>query len=164
MAGGAGPGTAWPGRAGRGRAGAGRGVAWLRGPGRGGRCGEPGLPGRDAVAVGAARIRGDQQPPRPGVVGAAAALPPAAGRFDGERGGVMVGADVHPPGVRGQVVDPVRDRLALWAGEVVVADLDRVALGPPLPPGVLILPDLLLLLGVHADHRVAGILVRPGLL
>ncbi len=36
----------------------------------------------------------------------------------------------------------------------MVADPDRVALRPPLPALLRILPDLLLLLGVHADHRV----------
>ena len=40
----------------------------------------------------------------------------------------------------------------------------RLALGPPLPARVLELPDQLLFLGVHADHRVAGALVGPGLL
>jgi hypothetical protein len=38
------------------------------------------------------------------------------------------------------------------------------ALGPPLAPGVAELPDELLLLGVHADHRVSGALVGLDLL
>ena len=77
----------------------------------------------------------------------------------------MVGADVHPAGVGGQVVDPVRDRLAQAVlGEVVRRGLARAGPGPPFAAGVLELPDQLLLLGVHADHRVAGVLVGPGLL
>lgn len=47
------------------------------------------------------------------IVTAAGGHPPAADRFHGESGGVVVGADVDPPGVGGQVVDPVRDGLAL---------------------------------------------------
>ena len=43
------------------------------------------------------------------------------------------------------------------------ADPHRLALGPPRPAGISHLPDLLLLLAVHADHRVACRLVTPGL-
>jgi hypothetical protein len=44
------------------------------------------------------------------------------------------------------------------------ADFGRLALRPPFPAAVLVLPDQLLLLGVHTDHRLAGRLVSPGLL
>ena len=69
----------------------------------------------------------------------------------------MVGADRHPAGVGGHVVDAVRDGLAqLLVGEVVHVD----PLGLPgrlvLPAAVLELPDQFLLLGVHRYHR------RPG--
>jgi hypothetical protein len=48
----------------------------------------------------------------------------------------MVGAHAHEPGVRGQVVDPVRDHHAqLLIREAVVADLDRVPLGCQDRPG-----------------------------
>ena len=40
----------------------------------------------------------------------------------------------------------------------------RLALGPPFPARVLELTDQLLLLGVHADHRVRGVLVGFDLL
>jgi hypothetical protein len=36
---------------------------------------------------------------------------------------------------------------------------DRLTLGPPLAPGVAERTDQLLLLGIHADHRVTGRLV-----
>ena len=59
--------------------------------------GELGLPRAGAVAVGAARVRGDQQPPGPWVGSPARRVPPAADRFDGERGGVVVGAGGTQP-------------------------------------------------------------------
>ena len=57
-----------------------------------------GFPRAGAVAVGAAGVRGDQQPPGQGVVAAPGCLPPAADRFHREGGGVMVGAhaDTQP--------------------------------------------------------------------
>ena len=93
-------------------------VPLRRGPGRemadgdlqpgfhGQRC-QLGLPRPGAVAVGAARIRGDQQPPGQRIVAAADRFPPAADRLHGERGGVVVGADGHPAGVAGEVIHPV---------------------------------------------------------
>ena len=77
----------------------------------------------------------------------------------------MVGADGHPAGVRGQVIDPVRHRLARAVpGEVMGPGRRRLALGPPLAARVLELADQLLLLGVHADHRIGGVLVGLDLL
>ncbi len=82
-------------------------------------------------------------------------LPPAADGGHGERGGVVVGADGHPAGVGGDVVDPVRDRLAqLLVREVVSLHPLRVSARPPLAAAVLVLPDEFLLLSVHADHRL----------
>jgi hypothetical protein len=47
---------------------------------------------------------------------------PAAQRLHRERGGVMIGPDIHPAGVRRHIVDPVGDRLAqVQVGEVVRA-------------------------------------------
>ena len=133
-------------------------------PGPGSQGGELGLPRAGAVAVGAARVRGDQQPPGQRIVAAPGCLPPAADRLHGERGGVVVGADVHPAGVRRQVIDPVRDRLAqLPVREVVGADPGWLALRPPLPAAVFELADQFLLLGVHADHGVPGRLVLADL-
>ena len=76
----------------------------------------------------------------------------------------MVGAHVDEPGVRAHVIDPVRDHVAfLPVSEAMIADLHRVALAPPFPPGLRILADLLLLLGIHADHRLGGGQVLFGL-
>ena len=48
--------------------------------------------------------------------------------------------------------------------EVVDLDLLGLAFGLPLPSAVLVGPDQFLLLGVHADHRVAGgqVVAWPG--
>src|SRR5439155_6411648 len=55
----------------------------------------------------------------------------------------------------GDVIDAVGDRLAeLLVLEVVHTDQLGLALGPPLPPGVLEIPDQLLLFGVDRDHRL----------
>jgi hypothetical protein len=78
----------------------------------------------------------------------ATVLPPATDRGDGERGSVVIGADVDPAGVRGDVADPVRDRLArsLPVKEVMGLDLGRQPLRLPLSAPVLVLADKFLLL------------------
>src|SRR5258707_5396598 len=75
--------------------------------------------------------------------------------------------DAHPPEVRGQLVDAIRNGVRdIRSGEekAVVLHPDRVAAGAPLPPGVRQPPEMLLLLRVHADHRLPGRLMLPGLL
>lgn len=68
-------------------------------------------------------------------------------------------------GLRRQVIDSVRDRLAeIGVGEVVSADPDRNALAMPLTSGVLVVPDQLLLFRVDAHHRVSHGLELLGLL
>lgn len=107
-----------------------------------GQRGQFGFPRAGAVAVGAARVRGDQQPPRVRIVAAPLAVPPAADGLHGEGGGVVVRADADPSGVRCQIVDPVRDGLAqLRVREVVRPYLDRFALTVPLGAGVLVVAD-----------------------
>ncbi|RPK84534.1 hypothetical protein EES46_24045 [Streptomyces sp. ADI98-10] len=134
-------------------------------PGFRGQAGEVEFPGPGAIAVGPARIGSDQQPGSLRVVGPALAVPPAADRLHRERGGVVVGADIDPAGVRRQVVDAVRDGLAQQRiGEVVDADRHRIACGPPGTASVVEVADQLSLLGVHADHRLAGIPVITCLL
>src|SRR5271165_3188265 len=123
--------------------------------------GQLGLPQPQPGAVGPAGISGDQQPPAAGVGCLPDRLPPAADRGDGERAGVVVGADVDPAGVRGQVVDPVGHRLAqLLISEVMDADPLGLPGRRPFRAAVLEVPDVLLLLGVHADHRAAAGLER----
>jgi len=77
----------------------------------------------------------------------------------------MAGAGVHPARAGRQVADPVRDGLAqLQAGEVMDVDADRLARGPPFTAAVVVVAGQFLLLGIHADHRLAGIAVLPDLL
>ena len=138
-----------------------------RQPRLGGQGGQLALPDPVPVAVGAARVRGDQQAGGLRVVPAAAHLPPAADGLHGEDGRVVIDTDIHPAGVAGDVVDPVRDRLLhIRAGEeeAVVLHLHRLALRAPLPAAHRQPAQLLPLLGVHADHRLAGRLVVLGLL
>ncbi len=114
-------------------------------PGLRGQGAQLGLPQPGAVAVGSTPVGGDQQPGRVGVSGGGG-LPPAADRGDGERGGVVVGADADPTGVGAQVVDAVGVGLAQGGvDEVVDLDLLRVPGRAPLGSGVLVLPDELFL-------------------
>ena len=83
--------------------------------GLGGERGEFGLPLPGPVPVGAAAVRADQQPGRVGVQGFSDLLPPGCDGVHRERGGVVVGAHRHPPGVGAHVVDPVRVGLAQFA-------------------------------------------------
>ena len=54
----------------------------------------------------------------------------------------MVDAHRDPAGVRGQVVDPVRGRLAqLRIGDVMRGHLDRLTHAAPLPTGGVVLAD-----------------------
>ena len=128
-------------------------------PGLGRQGGQFTLPDVVAVAVGAARVRGDQQPRGLQVVEVAARSPPAADGLDGEHAGVVVDADVDPAAIVGKVIDPIRDRLLhLRAAEeeAVVLDLNGFALRAPLPSGHRQPTQLFPLLGVHADHRLAS--------
>jgi hypothetical protein len=136
-------------------------------PGLGGQDGQFGLPDAVTVAVGSAGIRRDQQPPGLRVVCSAASQPPAADRGDRESRSVVIDADVDPSGVRGDVVDPVGDGLLdLGTGEeeTVVLDLDRIAFRPPFPARDRQPSQLLALLGIDADDRLAAVLVLADLL
>ena len=129
-----------------------------------GKGGQLGLPQPGPVPVGPAAVGGDQQPPRAGVGRLAGLVPPGGDRGHREGGGVVVGAHAHPAGVAGHVVHPVGGHLAqLLVDEVM--DVHRLggALGLPFGAALLERPDIFLLLGVHADHRVPGVHVVPGL-
>jgi hypothetical protein len=74
-----------------------------------------------------------------------------------EGGGVVGDAEIDPPGVGGDVIDTVRDRLAEFGnGKVVHPHWLGLALGPQLTSAVLEVPDKLLLLGIDRDCRIAG--------
>ena len=127
--------------------------------------GEPGLPGPVPVAVGTAGVAGDQQPGGAGVGVLPGQVPPAADRLHRQRGGVPVGADVHEPGVR---LPRRRCRTGSRArrpcpGSHGSAPAPGSPAGRPFPAVLPVVPDLLLLLGVHADHRLPGSQVLFGL-
>ena len=79
----------------------------------------------------------------------------------------MVHPDVHPAAVAGHIVDPEGDRhLSLWSHEeeAVVLHPDRLARQPPDAARTGQHPDVLLLLRIHADHRLSVSLMCLGLL
>jgi hypothetical protein len=127
--------------------------------------GQLGLPRPNPVAIRPAGIGTHQQPIRLRVAATADLLPPTPQRLDRERRGVVVGPDTDPAAVGATIVDPVRDRLAKGGvGEVMEVDLFGLAGGLPLAATVGEAADQLLLLGVHADHRLPGGQLRPSLL
>src|SRR6266545_6121752 len=113
------------------------------------------LPCPAAGVVGAAGVGGNQEPGGIRVVCPPVVLPPATDGLHRELGGVVVGSDVDPSGVVGDVVDPVGDRHRLVVGgERVAVHLDRVFARPPGATGPVTVPEPFLGLGVDADHRL----------
>src|SRR5215472_2642645 len=70
------------------------------------------FPQPDPRAVAAATIGGDEQPGRVGVTRPPEVEPPLADAVYCEGGRVMVDADTHPPGIRGQIIDAIGHRSA----------------------------------------------------
>jgi len=71
--------------------------------------------------------------------------------------------DIDPAGVGAEVVRTVWNRLAQFIIlEVVHSHGQRLALGMPLPPGILKVPHQFLLLGVHGDHGLSALLKPLG--
>jgi hypothetical protein len=67
----------------------------------------------------------------------------------------MVHSDTDPARVGGNIVDAIRHGAAeCFAEEVIHPDFFRLALRPPLPPGVLELTNQFLLLRVDRNHRL----------
>ena len=114
------------------------------------------LPQAVAAPIGTPAVSRDQQAPRRRIRHATHPPPPAPQRLHRERRRVVIDAHAHPARVAGQIVDPVRNRLAEGrVREVVNPNPFRVAARTPLPTGVLERADELLLLGVHRHHRLA---------
>src|SRR5258708_25016912 len=88
---------------------------------------------------------------------AAHAMPPAADALDGEGGGIVIEADADPSLVGGDVVDAVRNGLAVGRNhEVVHTHFFGLALGSQLTAGVPEVANQLLFLGIDRDRRLAG--------
>jgi len=90
------------------------------------------LPGPEPVAVGAARIGGDQEPVGAGEPCPAHLVPPSDG-LDRDLGGVCDVTDTDPAFVVGHAVDPIGDALGVLTqsavGEVVHVDSIEFAFG-----------------------------------
>jgi hypothetical protein len=73
----------------------------------------------------------------------------------------VIGPHAHPTGVGAQVIDPIGNRLTdLGIGKVVHAHPLGLPAGCHSAPAVGKTADQLLLLGSHADHRLARLLVH----
>jgi hypothetical protein len=102
------------------------------------------------VAIGAACVSGNQEPPRLGIKRLAHALPPPPDTLHGEGGGVVVGADTYPRFILANIVNPIGvDPTQLAVDEVVDPYLLGLSLGPKLTAAVLERPDQFFLLGIH---------------
>jgi len=83
--------------------------------------------------------------------------PPTADALHGKTGRIMRTAHGHPPQVEARIVDTAGYRLGeVRVGEVVHIDLDGLAFRLPFLPGILVVPDQFLLLGVDRDDRRAS--------
>jgi len=99
------------------------------------------FPQPDPRAVAAPAIGGDQQSGCLGIARPTDGEPPLADTVHREGGRVMVDADTHPPGVRGQIIDPVGHRaVELLDQKVMDPDLFRVSLGAIFAPVVAKIP------------------------
>src|SRR4051812_2681504 len=113
------------------------------------------FPQPHAHAVAAATISGDDQTVRIRIALAADVLPPAADRLHREGGGIVVNPDTDPAVVRRQIIHAIGDRPAeRLAEEVIHLHLFGLALRAPRPARVLEIPNQLLLLRVHRNHRL----------
>ena len=78
--------------------------------------------------------------------------PPAANALHGKTGRVMRAAYGHPPQVEFRIVDTSGNRLGdVRVGEIMHIDLDRLAFRLPFLPGIPVVSDEFLLLGVGDD-------------
>ena len=88
-------------------------------------------------------------------------LPPASNRCNGKLCGVRVDANVHPPLGLSQVVDALGNRFTLgFVRKIVGFDQGRLSLGLPFLSTIFELTQILLLFGVHRDHRAVLALKR----
>ena len=114
------------------------------------------FPQPESVSVGSATVGGDENPAGVGVFLFTHVLPPLGDRGDGEDRGVVVDAYGDPGAVVGQVVDSIRNGLAIGLlGEVIGGHLDRFALGMPFLASLSEPSDEFFLFCINADHRVA---------
>src|SRR5262249_36882141 len=111
------------------------------------------LPEARACSVAAAAVGGNEQLGGTGVRSLAHGSPPLCDGLDSELRRVVIGPDVDPASVAGQVVDAVWNHLAeRGVDEVVDANWYGLPFGLPFSATVLEFAHKLLLLGVYRDH------------
>jgi len=82
--------------------------------------------------------------------------PPPPDRGHGKGAGVMIGPDIDKAGVAPDIVDAIGiGPRHLGRGKIVTAHPPGLLGGKPLLPGIWVVSDEFLLLGVHRDHGVA---------
>ena len=118
------------------------------------------LPKPHPRSIAAPAVSCNRQLARPRVARATHDEPPAPDGLHGKSRGVVIGSHADPALVGSDVVHTV------WAGaaefvvhEVVHSHLLWLSLRMPFTPAVLVLPDKLLFLRVHGDHRLS---IRKG--
>ena len=115
------------------------------------------LPEPQTIAIAAPAISTDQDPSRLSIEGVAHLAPPTANTLHGETRRVVGTAHGHPPLIAPLIVDPTRHRLGdVRVGEIVPVHLDGLPFRLPFLPGIPVVPDQFLLLGVDRDDGPAS--------
>lgn len=111
------------------------------------------------TGVAAAAIAEQQQPAGIRVMLATMPLPPMGDTVTAKFAGVVAGVEVKEAFVPGQIIKPMRNHFAYTGtGEIMVQRIHRnLRIGLAFTGKI---SEQLFLLGVHADDRVTGILVR----
>src|SRR5580693_7538658 len=112
------------------------------------------LPQPKTIAITAPAISTNQDPVRLAIKGVAHLCPPTTNTLHGKTRRVMGTAHGHPPFIALRVVDTTRHRLGdVRVGEIMHVHLDRLPFGLPFLPGIPVVSDQFLLLGVDRDDR-----------
>ena len=115
------------------------------------------LPEPKTVAIAAPAIGANQDRFRPRIERGSHLAPPPANALHRKTGGVMRTTHGHPPQVVLEIVDPTRHRLGdVWIGEVMHIDRHRLSLRLPFLPGICVVSDQFLLLGIDRDDRTTS--------
>src|SRR6266481_4921519 len=111
------------------------------------------LPQPQAIAITAPAISTNQDPFRLRIKRVAHLSPPTANTLYSKTRGVMGTAHGHPPLIALRIVDTTRDRLGNGrVGEIMHVHLNRLPFRLPFLPGIPVVSDQFLLLGVDRNH------------
>src|SRR5882724_8588996 len=113
-----------------------------------------------AVAVTPATIGADEQRAHAWIQRLAQMHPPAPNAFDGETGGVVITAHIHPSHMLAQIIHPRGNGFALLLiGKIMHVDGLWVARFAPGLPSIVIRPDQFLLFGLDRDDGAFALYV-----